>query len=187
MFCLRFPSNLLDYEMRSKLMSLCRFPLEQKWRLLYSSRNKFSANDFHEKCGGGRIENTLVIIKTNQHNIFGGFTTKSWEKKGYKEDRNAFLFSLVNGENTPLKMHIKPGREKYAIISSKDGFAFGLYDKMGQDLVILDSEIGKSSSCLGSCYKHPSYNYGSAQANRFLAGQNQFDIDNIEIFEKLDD
>jgi len=51
--------------------------------------------NFHSKCDN--IPNTLVLIKSAENRRFGGFTSIPWtssEKTEYKDDPNAFLFSL---------------------------------------------------------------------------------------------
>ena len=51
------------------------------------------ASNFHSKCDN--IPNTLTIIKSKGNRRFGGFTSETWETKlCYKNDKNAFLFSL---------------------------------------------------------------------------------------------
>ena len=48
---------------------------------------------FHSRCDN--IPNTLVLIKSAGNRRFGGFTTAKWSSSNeYKEDPNAFLFSL---------------------------------------------------------------------------------------------
>ena len=50
-------------------------------------------NNFHSKCDN--IPNTLTVIQTKGNRRFGGFTTLSWDRSGqWKDDKNAFLFSL---------------------------------------------------------------------------------------------
>ena len=50
---------------------------------------------FHSKCDG--INNTLVLIHSKKNNRFGGFTSNIWESTSnevFKDDKNAFVFSL---------------------------------------------------------------------------------------------
>jgi hypothetical protein len=45
---------------------------------------------------------------------FGGFTTVSWDSSDrYKSDANAFLFSLTNKDNKPVKMNIHSNQHQY--------------------------------------------------------------------------
>jgi hypothetical protein len=66
--------------------------------LIYqASRDGFGLNDFHSKCDG--IMNTLMIIKTSDSYVFGGFTTQDWtDLNGYKLDTDAFIFSTISGK-----------------------------------------------------------------------------------------
>ena len=53
------------------------------------------AINFHSRCDN--IPNTLVLIKSAGNRRFGGFTTAQWSSPSsaeYKDDPNAFLFSL---------------------------------------------------------------------------------------------
>ena len=50
-------------------------------------------NIFHTKCDN--IPNTLTLIKSVGNRRFRGFTSNSWDSiSEYKNDKNAFLFSL---------------------------------------------------------------------------------------------
>ena len=51
--------------------------------------------NFHSRCDN--IPNTLTIMKSAGNRRFGGFTTQVWDSPEsyiYKDDKNAFLFSL---------------------------------------------------------------------------------------------
>jgi len=53
------------------------------------------AINFHSRCDN--IPNTLVLIKSAGNRRFGGFTSAQWSSPSngeYKDDQNAFLFSL---------------------------------------------------------------------------------------------
>ena len=57
---------------------------------------------FHTKCDN--IPNTLIIIQSVGNRRFGGFTTQLWDtRSGYKDDKNAFLFSLDKKKIYPYK------------------------------------------------------------------------------------
>ena len=48
-----------------------------------------------------------MIIKTTDSYVFGGFTTKDWSRvSGFQADANAFIFSLINPFDRPVKMDI---------------------------------------------------------------------------------
>ena len=64
-----------------------------KTNLIYSARlDGDDAQTFHKLCDN--MGPTLVIIKSNNGKIFGGFTRENWAGNGYKYDKDAFLFSL---------------------------------------------------------------------------------------------
>ena len=65
------------------------------YKLIYrASEHGGDAEIFHERCD--EFEGTLVIIKTKDDNMFGGYTKLSWDEKDGKEkrDENAFVFSI---------------------------------------------------------------------------------------------
>ena len=107
-----FKSEILNDEQKLvELIKLCEFSPNDKRSLLYrGTRDNFGGKAFHSKCDGK--SNTLTILKAKQSKfIFGGFTAVNWESSNnlkHKSDPNAFIFSLTNKDNTPLKMKIDP-------------------------------------------------------------------------------
>jgi hypothetical protein len=111
---------LTDEQQCLELIKLCEFSPNDKWTLLYrATRDGFGSDDFHSRCDGHL--NTLTIFKAKESNfIFGGFTKVSWVSSfSYKSDSNAFIFSLTNKENKPLKMEINPVENHHAFIFKK--------------------------------------------------------------------
>lgn len=170
--------------MKDQLFNLCGFKASQQWDLLYrGSRDGFRASDFHSKCD--TISKTLTIIKAaNSGNIFGGYTETEWNQSGqFKYDKNAFLFSLVNMEQRPVKVDIANGQENNAMgSSSNQGPVFG----NGNDINISDNSNlpNANYSNFGKFYNLPDYTYGSEKAQRFLAGFYKFSVEDIEVFKK---
>ena len=113
-----------------------------------------------------------------------GFTTVSWESSTngkWKSDPNAFLFSLINKDKWPSKMEINPDEHGGAIFcDSKFGPIFG------DDICIANdaNTTMDSYSVLGYTYNHPQYAFGTNGASTFLAGSNEFRLDEIEVFRK---
>jgi hypothetical protein len=163
-----------------KLFSLCEFPVDQKWNLIYrASQDGFEAAKFHSKCDSK--PNTLIIIKSTNDNVFGGYTEQTWNHTGnYKADPNSFLFSLINKLNKPIKM--KWSRNNGIFCNSSYGPTFG----GGHDLLIANnSNINKTSnSNLGNSYIHQDYVYGSDEAKSFLDGSYNFQVSEIEVYTK---
>jgi len=93
----------------------------QRWALIYrASTDGFSTAAFHSKCDNN--PNTLIIIKSTNGNVFGGYTEQTWSGSGYKNDPNTFIFSFINKQNRPLMMK----SHSYGIYSRNDyGPTFG--------------------------------------------------------------
>ena len=67
-------------------------------KLIYkATRDGDSIKNFSDKCGN--INNTLIIIKTTENLIFGGFTRETWGNANIdKKDDYAFCFSVKNNK-----------------------------------------------------------------------------------------
>jgi hypothetical protein len=160
-----------------QLVNLTGVSLNSSWSLLYqASVDSFRASSFHAKCD--QISNTLTVIKSKQYNfIFGGFTTAQWNQNlnSYISDSDAFLFSLVNAYNTPVKM-ISTYYPQYAIYSDNNyGPTFG----GGHDIYLPDnSNIANGYSSIYT-YQLPNF---VADRNSFLAGSYNFLADEIEVY-----
>jgi hypothetical protein len=123
-----FNSQVIKGERQiTELIKLCEFFPNDKCSLLYrGTRDGFEPSDFHSRCDGK--SNTLTLLKAKGSGfIFGGFTTAEWDSSSdYKSDPNAFIFSLTNKDNSPLKMKINPNSHQYAIYcDSECGPSFG--------------------------------------------------------------
>jgi hypothetical protein len=178
-----FKSEILKDEQQClELLKVCEFSPRDKWSLLYrGTRDGFRPRDFHTKCDGH--SNTLTILKAKySSNIFGGYTMVIWDSSStWKSDRNAFIFSLTNKDNQPLKMKVGPNEHKHAIgCHSIYGPTFGY------DIHIANNAntTMSSSSNLGDCYSHPQYEFETDEAAYFLAGSEWFQLDEIEIYQK---
>ncbi len=178
---------------------MCQFPESQGWDLKYrASRDGFSGPNFHTKCDG--VSNTLTIIKTTNGNIFGAFAEQAWTNGSSVEDEEAFVISLINKENKPFKAMISStgpqiyykGRIGYYIYAlccnSSNGPCFG-YDNRNSTVGILiasDSNANQSSSSnFGYAFKHH-YPAGTAKSQAILAGSQNFQTTEIEVFTKKD-
>ena len=179
-------SQILTDEQSSKLIKLCEFSLDDKFCLLYrGSRDGFGAKDFHRKCDGHK--NTLTIIKAKaSSNIFGGFTSASWDcSNQIKHDPNAFVFSLTSKNNRPCKM-VTTNANKSIACRAEYGPIFGGHNNYIDDIFIANNGnlYESSRSDLGFTYKHPHYNSNSKEAKIFLAGSNPFQLEEIEVYQK---
>jgi len=172
---------LINKQQINNLMKLCEFQVINKWTLIYrASQDGFEAVRFHSKCDNK--SNTLVIIKSENGNIFGGYTEQPWSGHGaYKSDSKSFIFSLVNKLNRPLK--IKWSKNNGIFCNQIYGPTFG----GGHDIYITDKSNTNSSnhSNLGHSYIHPDYAHGSNEAQSLLAGSYNFKVFEIEVYSKL--
>lgn len=142
--------------------------------LLYrASRDGFTAADFHAKCDG--FPDTMTVVKTTTGRIFGGYIHLPVysEPQVLKCDEKAFIFSLVNDLNQPLKFKTKKSYE-YAAFYQKPYFG----PNFGSDL-LLSLIPNQGQSHLGDRYKVPRY---VNDPNKFLAGESYFDVAEIEVF-----
>jgi hypothetical protein len=167
-----------------ELINLCEFLPNDKWSLLYrATRDGFGSRSFHSKCDGH--SNTLTILKAKESQfIFGGFTAVQWDSSSvWKSDPNAFIFSLTNKDSKPLKLKVDSNRHEYAIgCDSRCGPKFS----GGFDIHIANNAntTMDSYSDLGDSYSHPQFIQGTNEAKTFLAGTNNFQLDEIEVYHK---
>ena len=96
----------------------------KKYKFIFSAKDyNFDSFYFHEICGQD-ITNTLIIIKTENNEIIGGFTFASWEANSLLNyDDKAFIFNL----NQKQKFRIS---NPSCAINSRinEGPMFGVYD-----------------------------------------------------------
>jgi hypothetical protein len=176
-------SKILDQYLVNQLLKLCDFSNDQNFLMLYqASEHGFSAHDFHSRCDNKAP--TFTVIRSANGSIFGGYTEATWNHNGgYKMDKSAFIFSLRNKENTPIKMKISSDKQNQAIwCGSVYGPQFGYNDLNIED----NSNVNTDSySNLGHCYQHPIFSVGSNEAKTFLAGSYKFQVSEIEVYQKV--
>jgi len=129
-----------------------------------ASVHGFSSTSFHSKCDG--ILGTLFVAKSPLNsNIFGGYTEADWSGNyQFKNDPNAFLFSLVNSYNKPVKMPILyPSTALFTDPSYGPTFGSG-YDAN------FDGELNFNSFAIGSSYELPSFLKTNESIQSFLGG-----------------
>lgn len=98
-------SCILSVDEEKSLISLIGFETMSFSLLWRGSRDGFITETFHEFCDGRGP--TLIVIKCTEGYIFGGYASISWNLS-YKDctelDSKAFLFSLTNRINVPVKL-----------------------------------------------------------------------------------
>ena len=175
-------SSILNKKQSLDLINLCEFSTNDKWKLLYrGSLHGFASADFHGKCDS--IKRTLTIVESTRSNIFGGVTYATWDGANvWKLDLNAFLFSLVNADNKPIKMKYDNFTSVNTTIQCAPLFGpcFGAQKSLN---IVNNANVNTDSvSNLGINFIHPKYENNSPEAKLFLAGSNNFQIREIEVY-----
>ena len=174
---LKFPNGtLLESEHKKKLNEFYG-TRDQRWELIYkASRDGFDADAFHSHCDNKGP--TMTIIRSNNNYLFGGYTSVAWTStSAYKNDANAFLFTLTNPHNiSPTKYHIDPAKTGNAVyhLSSCASIFGGC-----QDLVL----HANSNSNASSITTFPtSYIDTTGKGNATFTGAQNFTTSDIEVF-----
>ncbi|KAK8798755.1 hypothetical protein WA158_007839 [Blastocystis sp. Blastoise] len=125
-----------------------------RWKLLFrASEHEYKASEFHKYCDNKG--ETVTIIKHIGHdhllNIFGGYTTRSWDvSESYKPYSNEFIFTLSNEHGIPPT--------KYDYTSKDTSCGIGCYSSYGPQFGLDDIYISDDchnndlSYCDASCY-----------------------------------
>ncbi|KAJ5068870.1 hypothetical protein M0811_12176 [Anaeramoeba ignava] len=143
-----------------------------------AKRDGFNSKNWHKAVDGkGK---TLVIIKTKDNFIFGGFTQVGFNgNKGDINDSSAFIFSLRNdkGDRIPEKFTYKQGRAIYSDLIC--GPSFG----NGSDFW-LSSNLQPGGSNFGRSYNLPNgIIYRTNEAQSYLAGSpDKWVVDELESY-----
>lgn len=145
--------------------------IKMEFSLLYSTnKDLWNSNGFHQKCDNHK--NTLILIRTTENCIFGGFTSQLWNHgKGYlKDDDNAFIFSF----ETMKYYSVTKGKE--AIYTNNKGPCFNSY---GFIIYINDFNLktGKTTEAKNSYYNGISKDY------EINGGKQKFDIWQLDVIE----
>ena len=116
---------------------LITLPIIKTGCLLYKvSRDGPSPNTFHEMCDNKGP--TLIIIKTDDGHVFGGYNPVSWiSEYMYNEREDAFLFSITDGQyRKPIRCAIKKALKKFAIKQNEIEYSPGFGETDNADLFI---------------------------------------------------
>jgi len=172
-------STILSQELSIQLLNLVGFPLNLNSRLIYqASKNSFTSDAFHSRCDS--IFETFIVVKTMNSNVFGGFTQADWSAgPGFVLDSNAFIFSLINQNNTPVVFNLVDSN--YAIFSHPmfgpvfgGGFDFSIANQSNSNM--------NSFSKLGQSYQSPNSQTMNFLSTQFLAGSFNFQVAEIEVY-----
>jgi len=162
-------------------------------RLLFrASRDGMNPAEFHKRCDN--VGATLTVVKAKHSpNIFGGFTTSSWNStaKGWKSvsstKESLWLYSVVNALGRPIRLSLNsPGGEGCAMhCDPTTGPAYG----NGHDLVVWQGVGGGACYCNDSCRSYSSGPDGKLDPAMVLCGRTHlpqgmqiFTLEELEVF-----
>jgi len=167
--------SLLDITMELKLNEFYGVKYQQ-WKLLYkATRDGFTASTFHELCDDKG--STMVIIKSSEGWLFGGFTSQSWKALAYKTDPKAFLFTLTNPHSIPPSSFVvNNSLRQYAILCNN---AYGPIFGNAADIFIADNSNTNSHSYINfpKVYLDTTY-----KGNLLFTGNQKLTTNEIEVY-----
>ena len=148
------------------------------FKMIYSAKaNGDTSIKFHEFCDN--TNNTLVLVRTDTNNIFGGFTSKTWNSMelGRKKDQRSFLFS-INKQKIYSPLLDDLNNQRYHVFcSDTDGPCFYAFSI--------------ENSCLkngGACDEIKKCNFEKFEEEYEInEGKKDFQIKELEIFQILFD
>ena len=142
-----------------------------QFNLIYNSeRDGDSISTMHKLIDGKGP--TLILIKSDNNYIFGGYAYDSWNSSGnYSNNINNFIFYVTNKRKYP-----KNSSDSYGISGSNSNFQFG----GGSDIILYD----------GFCSSHNNYtnlysykpNYGMQSQYELNGGTQYFQVVNFEVY-----
>jgi len=143
------------------------------WR---GTRDGFAASTFHSLCDNKG--STLTVVKATTGYIAGGYASVSWaSREGSVFDSNAFLFTLTNPSNMPLKLAVTNSNG-----ALRDEMTYGPTFGYGADLHISDNSVHNMNNHIYSTsYSYPNGNSGYA-GGMFMLGANPFQVAEVEVF-----
>ncbi|RGB38003.1 hypothetical protein C1646_756248 [Rhizophagus diaphanus] len=159
-------ANWIDRKERnSKYLFNYKFNL-----ILRGSRDGFDPKTFHNKCDN-KGANIIVIKIKNSDQIVGGYNPLDWNRFGWKNTSDSFIFSFNDYKNinTGKIGRINNNKFRGAVISDPEwGPIFGKYKK------------GRCDLCMNQNGEWCSYPNTYSNVN---IPKNYFDIDDYEVFQ----
>ena len=163
-------NNIQNFEFVKKRLKLYNNEKKVNFSMLYSAKiNGDKSQNFHEFCDNHK--NTLIIIKTVNNAIFGGFAGKTWNSMelGRKKDTKSFLFSLMKQKIYNPKIDSK----YHLYCSDNDGPCFYAFS--------VNNIFLQNGGFCDEIYK---CNFDSFESEYELNdGIKQFQIEELEVFE----
>ena len=139
-------SKILSEDEKLQLKQLLienNYNMNMEWDLLYrGTDNDFSTEKWQKACTNK--ENVIMIVESEQNNVFGGFSITGWKyakdvEAQYGSDERAFLFLLRSQKrNKPQLFPIKADDEHIKNATASVIDALGGFGNAGHDLGIMD-------------------------------------------------
>ena len=147
-------------------------PIPYSTKLIFSSEKEDDkASSFHKNCDN--IAPTLILIETKEGFRYGGFTTQKWESPEqsiFKNDKNAFIFSL----DTEKKYDVTDPEK-----SIQCSMFWGPYFGEGGAICVPDNFLQEKNAF----YQWPS-SYDISEKDELTFGQeHNINISKYEVFE----
>ena len=151
------------------------------YNLLYASyHHGIGENIFKKIC---HDETHLIwLIETSKGNVFGGYTAKGWrgiQQGCSQDDDKAFIFSIRSSSNHPPRIFnvIKPSKALY----NEKGY-YCMFGLVGIYCIDADGKRGQTF------HQKETEMYGGGEYEElpedyYLAGEQLFDIDKLEVFQ----
>jgi hypothetical protein len=177
----RFALPPIDSQILSSPPQIFSVFRSKEVRLLYrGSRDGFQSGAFHRCCNGH--PNTLTLISSDQHCIFGGYSPLVWNSRNtWVSDPtlSSFVFTIENPHG--LGPHIFPQKEAGNAIY--DHASYGPTFGVGHVIHVCDkcNSCGNSQSCLGSNYRNDT----GLDGKTVFTGSPSFLVKEIEVFEVI--
>ena len=170
-------SHILSIRQTKELNDLIDMPISTKWQSIYwANRDGFGAKDFHNHCDNN--PNLLLIIKSENGCIFGGFTEIGWSPSNINtNDPKAFLFSSINNQKKPIKIRYSNCK---AFNVPNDGPVFGYCGYSNYVLYIADSSNLNNNSYSINQRSDMETNLINTSVNK-----TNFKVTDIEVFQKI--
>ena len=163
-------NNIKNFEFVKRRLKLFNKDKIVNFQMLYSAKlNGDKSRKFHELCDNHK--NTLIIIKTDLNNIFGGFAGKVWNslELGRKRDFKSFLFSIGKQKI----YNPKPDSKYHLFCSDNDGPCFYAFS--------VDNLCLENGGFCDEIYK---CNFDSFETEYELNnGTKSFKIEELEVYE----
>ena len=110
---------------------------------------------------------TLIIIKSTNNYIFGGYSSVEWKCDGkWYSDNNSFIFSFYT-------------KQKYGVQNNSQNHIYGWknYFQFGNDIRIYDKCTSTNNNCVGKVF------YNSPDNYQLNGGNRNFTVSSFEVYE----